>query len=83
MSLFVRLMEFGISVFLLGMGYHLIRMLNAVSYVTWTYIGQPPPEVTALGSSFSTYAPYATAAIIAAGIVGIIHSVISMIRGED
>jgi hypothetical protein len=83
MSLFARLMELGISVFLLGVGFYLIKIFNALTYVTWTYIGQPPQMVTALGSSFSAYAPYATAAIVAAGIVGVIHAVVSMVRGED
>ncbi len=32
---------------------------------------------------FLAYAPYATAAIVAAGVVGVIHAVISMVRGED
>jgi hypothetical protein len=83
MSLFARLMELGISVFLLGVGFYLIKIFNALAYATWTYIGQPPQMVTALGSSFSAYAPYATAAIVAAGVVGVIHAVISMVRGED
>ncbi len=64
MSLFARLMELGISVFLLGVGFYLIKIFNALAYATWTYIGQPPQMVTALGSSFSAYAPYATAARI-------------------
>jgi tellurite resistance protein TehA-like permease len=83
MSLFARLMELGISVFLLGVGFYLIKIFNALAYVTWTYIGQPPQSVTALGSSFSAYAPYATAAIVAAGVTGVIHAVVSMVRGED
>jgi hypothetical protein len=83
MSLFARLIELGVSVFMLGIGFYMIKIFNALAYATWTYIGQPPREVTALGSSFSAYAPYATAAIVAAGVVGVIHAVVSMVRGED
>ena len=83
MGLLQSIIDFVVGLFMLAVGFYLLRIFNSVAFALWVYTSPPPPSVVSVTNGIATLGPWLGIALILVGAFIIIMEIVHAIRGEE
>ena len=83
MGLLQSIIDFVIAIFFLAVGFYLLKIFNAVSFILWAYTSPPPSSVVSVSNGLAIFGPWIGAGLILVGVFIIIMEIVRAIRGEE
>jgi uncharacterized membrane protein len=83
MGLLNSIIDFVVGLFMLAIGFYLLKIFNGIAFVLWAYTAPPPSSVTSVTNGIATLGPWIGIALVLVGVFIIIMEIIRAIRGEE
>jgi hypothetical protein len=83
MGLLQSILDFVIGLFMLAVGFYLLRIFNGIAFALWAYTAPPPPSITSVSNDISTLGPWLGIALVLVGVFIITMEIVRAIRGEE
>ncbi len=83
MGLLQSILDFVVGLFMMAIGFYILKIFNGIAFALWAYTAPPPPSITSVTNGISTLGPWLGIALILVGVFIIIMEIIRAIRGEE
>ncbi len=83
MGLLQSILDFVIGLFMMAIGFYILRIFNGIAFALWAYTAPPPSSVVSVTNGISTLGPWLGIALILVGVFIIIMEIVHAIRGEE
>ena len=83
MGLLQSILDFVIGLFMLAIGFYLLRIFNGIAFALWAYTAPPPPSITSITNGLNILGPWIGVGLVLVGVFIIIMEIVHTIRGEE
>jgi len=83
MGLLQSILDFVIGLFMLAIGFYLLKIFNGIAFALWAYTAPPPSSVVSVTNGINIFGPWIGVGLVLVGVFIIIMEIIRAIRGEE
>jgi len=83
MGLLQSILDFVVGLFMLAIGFYILKIFNSIAFALWAYTAPPPSSVVSVTNGLAMFGPWIGIALILVGAFIIIMEIIRAIRGEE
>jgi hypothetical protein len=83
MGLLQSILDFVIGLFMMAIGFYVLRIFNGIAFALWAYTAPPPSSVVSATNGVATLGPWLGIALVLVGVFIIIMEIVRAIRGEE
>ena len=83
MGLLQSILDFVVGLFMMAIGFYILKVFNGIAFALWAYTAPPPPSITAAASGLNILGPWIGMGLVLVGVFIIIMEIIRAIRGEE
>jgi hypothetical protein len=83
MGLLQSILDFVVGLFMMAVGFYLLKVFNGIAFALWAYTAPPPSSVVSVTNGIATLGPWIGIALVLVGVFIIIMEIVRAIRGEE
>ena len=83
MGLLQSILDFVVGLFMMAIGFYLLKVFNGIAFALWAYTAPPPSSVVSVTNGIATLGPWLGIALVLVGVFIIIMEIVRAIRGEE
>ena len=83
MGLLSSIIDFVVGLFMMAIGFYILRIFNGIAFTLWAYTAPPPSSVVSVTNGIATLGPWLGIALILVGVFIVIMEIVRAIRGEE
>jgi hypothetical protein len=83
MGLLQSIIDFVVGLFMLAIGFYILKIFNGIAFALWAYTAPPPSSVVSVTNGIATLGPWLGIALVLVGVFIIIMEIVHAIRGEE